>query len=65
MPAEVVARANAIFNAILAMPELRETLRRQQGAEAIGGPPERFAAHLRDEIARWTPVIREAGIRVE
>ena len=65
VPAEVVSRANAVFNAILAMPDVRETLRKQQGAEVIGGPPDRFASHIRDEIARWTPVIREAGIRVE
>ena len=65
MPAAIVARLNAAFDAILAMPEVRETLRRQQGAEVVGGPPERFAAHLDAEIARWTPVLREAGIRVE
>ncbi|MBX9700266.1 MAG: tripartite tricarboxylate transporter substrate binding protein [Acetobacteraceae bacterium] len=65
MGPEVTARANAAFNAILALPEVRDTLRRQQGADIIGGPPERFAAHIRDEIARWTPVIRGAGIRVE
>lgn len=65
LPAEVVARANAACNAILALPEVRETLRRQQGAEVVGGPPARLAEHLRAEIARWTPVIREAGIRVE
>jgi tripartite-type tricarboxylate transporter receptor subunit TctC len=65
MPAEIVARANAAFNAILALPEVGEALRRQQGAEVVGGTPERFAAHLRGEVGRWTPVLREAGIRVE
>jgi tripartite-type tricarboxylate transporter receptor subunit TctC len=65
MPAGVVARANAAFNAILALPEVGEALRRQQGAERVGGTPERFAAHLREEIERWTPVVRAAGIRVE
>jgi tripartite-type tricarboxylate transporter receptor subunit TctC len=65
MPAGVVARANAVFNAILALPEVGEALRRQQGAERVGGTPERFAAHLREEIERWTPVVRAAGIRVE
>jgi tripartite-type tricarboxylate transporter receptor subunit TctC len=65
LPAEVTARANAVFNAILAMPEVAEALRRTMGAEVVGGPPRRFAEHIRGEIERWTPVLREAGIRVE
>ena len=27
--------------------------------------PEEFARHIRDEIERWSKVIREAGVRVE
>ncbi len=65
MSPEVVTRANAAFNAILALPEVREALRWQQAAEIVGGPPERFAAHIRAEVERWTPVMRAAGIRME
>lgn len=65
MPEEVTARANAAFDAILARPDIREALRRQQGAEVVGGPPERFGRHIQGEIARWTPLLRTAGIRVE
>jgi tripartite-type tricarboxylate transporter receptor subunit TctC len=65
MPPELVARINAIFGSIAALPEVRDTLQRQMGAEVIGGPPERFARHLQDELARWTPVLRAAGIRAE
>jgi tripartite-type tricarboxylate transporter receptor subunit TctC len=65
MDPALVGRINAVFNAILAKPEVRDTLARQQGAEVIGGPPEAFAAHLRAETARWAPVVQAAGIRVE
>jgi tripartite-type tricarboxylate transporter receptor subunit TctC len=35
----------------------------QDGAEAVGGAPEAFAAHFRAETAKWAAVIREAGIQ--
>ena len=65
LSADIVARANAAFNTILAQPEIVETLRRQQGAVVVGGTPEAFAAHIQSEIDRWTPIIRAAGIRVQ
>ena len=65
LPSETIARANAAFNTILAQPEVVETLRRQQGAVVVGGTPEAFAAHIQGEIDRWTPIIRDAGIRVQ
>ena len=65
LSAEIIARANAAFNAILTQPEIVETLRRQQGAVVMGGTPEAFAAHIQGEIDRWTPIIRDAGIRVQ
>lgn len=65
LPADIVAKANAAFNTILAQPEIAETLRRQQGAVVMGGTPEAFAAHVQGEIDRWTPIIRAAGIRVQ
>jgi len=65
LPSDIIAKANATFNTILAQPEIVETLRRQQGAVVVGGTPEAFALHIQGEIDRWTPIIREAGIRVQ
>ncbi len=65
LPSDIIAKANAAFNTILAQPEIVETLRRQQGAVVVGGTPEAFAAHIQGEIDRWTPIIRDAGIRVQ
>ena len=65
LPSDIIAKANATFNTILAQPEIVETLRRQQGAVVVGGTPEAFALHIQGEIDRWTPIIRDAGIRVQ
>ncbi len=34
----------------------------EQGAEAIGGPPEQFAEHVRAEREKWGRLVRERGI---
>ena len=36
-----------------------------EGSEIGGGSPEAFAAYIRNEIAKWIRVVKEAGIRVE
>jgi len=63
MPAALITEINGVFNALLAIPELREAVRRQLAADPVGGPPERFADHLQAEITRWTPVVRAAAAK--
>ncbi|GGG23860.1 hypothetical protein GCM10010964_10040 [Caldovatus sediminis] len=65
LPAEIVAAANRVFNAIITSPPVRETVQRVQAAEVVGGTPEAFAAFIRREIEKWTPVIRTGGIRAD
>jgi tripartite-type tricarboxylate transporter receptor subunit TctC len=36
---------------------------RQQGYEALDVGPDEFAAHLRDDVARWTEVVHTAGLK--
>jgi tripartite-type tricarboxylate transporter receptor subunit TctC len=43
-------------------PETLEALR-QQGYEALDVGPDEFAAHIREDIARWTDVVRAAGLK--
>jgi len=31
----------------------------------VGGTPDAFGAHIASARARWTPIIRELGIRLE
>jgi len=60
----VVDRMNAEVVKALQHPEVRERLARD-GAEGVGGTPEQLQAHLASEIARWTKVIRQAGVKVD
>ena len=55
-PDAVVAGLNRILNEAIADPEVQRKLR-DLGARPEGGPPERFAAHVRSEIARWREVV--------
>ena len=63
-PAAVVARLNLEINKALRQPEVSERLA-AEGAEVIGGTPEEFTAHIRDELARVRKILRDGGIRME
>lgn len=55
-PPHIVARLNALLNEANADPELGARLA-TLGVRPEGGPPERFGAHVRSEIARWRAVV--------
>ena len=63
-PETILRRLNAEFVRILHTPELRERLA-ADGGEPVGSPPAEFTSHLKGEIAKWSKVIAEAGIRAE
>ena len=60
--ASAVARLNAETNRALASADTVEQLR-QQGLEPVGDTPEQASAWIRSEVAQWTKVIRDAGIK--
>jgi tripartite-type tricarboxylate transporter receptor subunit TctC len=63
-PAEIIARINTDMNRILARPDMRErelTL----GYRFVGGPPERLAAMLKAEIAKWSEVAKSAAFTAQ
>jgi tripartite-type tricarboxylate transporter receptor subunit TctC len=62
-PREVVQRLNRETNAVLAAAEMKQKLA-EQGADAVGGPPEAFAQHVRAEREKWGRLVRERGIVV-
>ncbi|MEO7404443.1 MAG: tripartite tricarboxylate transporter substrate binding protein [Burkholderiales bacterium] len=61
-PREIIARLNAEMVRALGTAEVRERLA-LDGADAVGGTPEAFAAHIRAEIEKWSRVAKAAGIR--
>jgi tripartite-type tricarboxylate transporter receptor subunit TctC len=64
-PPATVAALNAAFNECLRLPEVAEKLRGAQGADIVGGAPEVFGRFVAAEIAKWGPVVRDAGIRAD
>jgi tripartite-type tricarboxylate transporter receptor subunit TctC len=36
-----------------------------QGFALVGGTPEEFGALVRDEAARWAPVIKKVGLKID
>ena len=64
MPDEIVSRLNAEIVKALAMPDLRDRLQKL-GAAPVGSSAAELAAHVRAELARWTRVVKAAGITAE
>jgi tripartite-type tricarboxylate transporter receptor subunit TctC len=63
-PAPVLTRLNSEIGHALHDAEIAESLRRQ-GLEPMPSTPDEFARYLKSEIAKWTKVIRAAGLQSE
>src|SRR5215213_4086345 len=63
-PPEIVRRLNAEFNKIISEPEMNKRML-ANGYEAVGGAPEKFGEWIRAETAKWAPVVKKAGVRVD
>ena len=63
-PRPIVERLNREVNKTL---QVQEVLARfaADGAEATGGSPQQFVAHIKAEREKWAKVIQQAGIRGE
>ena len=63
-PVPVIARVHEVVVKSLAKPEVKAKLS-SLGLEPAPMPPEEFAAFIKQEIAKWTREVREAGIQPE
>jgi tripartite-type tricarboxylate transporter receptor subunit TctC len=63
-PEPIVRQIAAELRQILEQPDMRASLA-AQGAVPVPEDPETFAARIRADIARWTKVVKEAGLRPE
>ena len=48
----------------LQTPETRAWLAKT-GSEPVGNTPEQFGARIRSEVAKWTKIVQETGIKPE
>ena len=63
-PKDIIARLHAEVTKALQAPDLRERLR-GIGATPGSGTPEQFTAMVRSEVAKWSNVVKRAGVRVD
>ena len=63
-PKAIIDQLHAAFAEALKTTEVRNVLA-SQGLEAGGQTPEEFGRYYRSEIAKWTKVIVDAGIKPE
>ena len=64
MPDAVVTKLNADIVAAANSPDMKERMR-AQAAEIGTTTPDEFAALLRNDFAKWSKVIKQAGMRAE
>jgi tripartite-type tricarboxylate transporter receptor subunit TctC len=62
-PPEIVRKVNADIVAAVADPMTRQRLE-QLGVVVVGSTPAELAAHLKSEMDKWGPVIKDAGITI-
>jgi tripartite-type tricarboxylate transporter receptor subunit TctC len=63
-PKFIVDRMSGEIAKVLAVPDVKEKLA-SQGAEPSYSDPTQFAAIIKDDIARYTRIIKEANIQME
>jgi len=60
-PGPIVRKLQREISATLSEPAI-EALLKSSGVEPLGSTPEEFGAKIKEEIARWAPVVRRAGL---
>jgi len=63
-PAEIIDRLNAEINEAMKAPELAADMGKL-GFEPQICPPQEYAAFLADEMRRWPPIVKAAGVKPE
>jgi tripartite-type tricarboxylate transporter receptor subunit TctC len=63
-PAPVIGKLNAEVSKALQSAEVRERLV-AQGAEPMPGTAQAFAAFMQAESAKWAPVVKQAGVKLD
>ena len=63
-PPAIIKRLNAEINKVIDEGDLKDKLA-SQGFIPDGSTPREFAAHIRDELARYRKLVRDAGIKSE
>jgi tripartite-type tricarboxylate transporter receptor subunit TctC len=63
-PREIVAKLNDAAVKALRSPEVRERMS-QIGFDVVGSTPDEFGRFMKEEVDRWTEVVKRGGIKPE
>ncbi|HEV7321723.1 MAG TPA: tripartite tricarboxylate transporter substrate binding protein [Ensifer sp.] len=63
-PEPVVARLNEAANKALQDPAVVERMK-EFSAKIVGSTPDELKAHVTAELAKWTPVVRDANVQMD
>lgn len=63
-PAPVATQLSAAFAEAIRMPDVQKRFM-EQGAEPVGNTPAEAGAFIKDEMARWQKVIRDAKVQLQ
>ena len=61
-PKDVIGKINGELVRMLNVPEIRRRIL-QEGADPVGSTPDAFATRVKNEITKWTKVIKASGIQ--
>ena len=64
VPHGIVKKLHHDIARIVQLPEVKQRFA-ADAADPVGSSPEEFTAYLRSEIARWTKVVKAAGIKAD
>ena len=63
-PADILNQLGSLIVKIMQSPDMKSRMT-ADGLVAVGSTRERFAAHIKMEIAKWAKVIKQSGARVD
>lgn len=63
-PRAIIERLNKALNTVVSDPEVRERLL-AQGAEGVGGTPERLGQAVAAELPKWAKLAKDANIKAD
>lgn len=63
LPKEVSRRWHTELEKVLKTPDMKGRLA-AEGLEAVGSTPDEFRVHLKQEVAKWAKVIKDANVKI-
>jgi tripartite-type tricarboxylate transporter receptor subunit TctC len=64
VPKDIVVRLNNEINKALQAADVKKKLN-DQGTDVLGSTPEQFGALIKSDLARWAPIIKESGAKLD